>query len=157
MPLNQFSEQENYAMKQNILIIEENAPMRYLLSSVLNADFKTSVHSDCYGATKELRNNKVQVIVMNVEDVNTRNFDFLLHLTSSGFYSSIPVIVITNNTSNDFRLKCLDLGVEAFFLKPFDPLSLLDCIKVNAYLSENMLHMAGSEDFELKYKVGSST
>lgn len=144
-------------MKQNILVIEENAPMRYLLSSVLNAEFKTSVHSDCYEATKELKKNKIQVIVMNVEDIDTRNFDFLLHLTSSGFYSNIPVIVITNNTSNEFRLRCLNLGVEAFFLKPFDPLSLLDCVKVNAYLSENMLRMANSEDFELKYKVGSST
>jgi DNA-binding response OmpR family regulator len=144
-------------MKQNILIIEENAPMRYLLSSVLNAEYKISVYSDCYEATKELRNKKIQVIVLNIEDVGTKNFDFLLHLTSSGFYSNIPVIVITNNTSNEFRLGCLELGIEAFFLKPFDPLSLLDCIKVNAYLSENMLRMAESEDFELKYRVGSST
>lgn len=141
-------------MKQNILIIEENFAMRYLLSSVLSSECCTSTYSDCYGAARELKAGRIQVVVLSVEDEGTKNFDFLLHLASSSFYSNIPVIVITNNTSNEFRLKCLDLGVEAFFLKPFDPLSLLDCIKVNAYLSENMLRMTETENFEATYKVG---
>jgi len=152
--LKQFSEKENYAMKQNILVIEENVAMRYLLSSVLGTEFKTSVFSDCYEALKELKSKSIRIIILSIEDIETQNFDFLVHLASSSFYSHIPVIVVTNNTSHEFRLRCLDLGVEAFFLKPFDPLSLLDCIKVNLYLSENMLRMTGTdmeeENFEIK-------
>lgn len=142
-------------MKQNILIIEENMAMRYLLSSVLGTEFKTVAYSDCYEATKKLKAGDIQMIVIDIEDDHTKNFNFLLHLTSSSFYANIPIIVITNNTTNEFRLQCLDLGVEAFFLKPFDPLSLLDCVKVNIYLSENMLHMTEDEHYEMELKVGS--
>lgn len=144
-------------MKQNILVIEENVAMRYLLTSVLSKDYRTSVHFDCYEAMKELKAKEIELIVVNIEDTESKNYDFLLHLTSSSLYYNIPVVVVTNNTSNDFRIRCLDLGVEAFFLKPFDPLSLLDCIKVNLYLSQNMLRMTDSESFELNYKVGIPT
>ncbi|HEX2608532.1 MAG TPA: response regulator [Flavisolibacter sp.] len=137
-------------MKQNVLIIEENVAMRYLLTTVLATQYRPISHANCYNAVSDLKKNDIRVIIVNIGSQNSKNFDFLMHLNSSSFYSGIPVIVISNNNSNDLRLKCLELGVEAFFLKPFDPLSLLECIKDVLFISGNMRRM--SEDFTSEFE-----
>ena len=144
-------------MKQSILIIEKNVAIRYLLTTVLRERYKTIAHPDCYHAATDLKNKDVQLVVVNIEDQNTPNFDFLLHLNSSSFYSNIPVIVVSDNISTEFRVKCLELGVEAFFLKPFDPLQLLECINVIAAMSDNMRRMNEDVTPQLAYKMSMST
>ena len=144
-------------MKQSILIIEKNVAIRYLLTTVLRDKYKTIAHPDCYHAATDLKNKDVQLVIVNIEDQNTANFDFLLHLNSSSFYSNIPVIVVSDNISTEFRVKCLELGVEAFFLKPFDPLQLLDCINVIAAMSDNMRRMNEDVAPQLTYKMSVST
>jgi DNA-binding response OmpR family regulator len=136
-------------MKQSLLIIEENVAIRYLLTTVLGSEYKVIARASCYQAIKELRNRDVQAIVVNIEDANCRNFDFLLHLNSSSFYSNIPVIVLSTSTSSELRIQCLELGVEAFFLKPFDPLGLLECIKDVLFMSDNMRNMKKDFNAEL--------
>src|SRR5690606_17317389 len=128
-------------MKQNLLIIEENVAIRYLLTTILGSKYKAITHADCYSAIKDLKQKDIQAIVINIEDQKCKNFNFLLHLNSSSFYSDIPVIVVSNNTSTDLRIRCLELGVEAYFLKPFDPLGLLDCVKDVLFMSDNMRRM----------------
>jgi len=144
-------------MKQSILIIEKNVAIRYLLTTVLRERYKTIAHPDCYHAATDLKNKDVQLVIVNIEDQNTSNFDFLLHLNSSSFYSNIPVIVVSDNTTTEFRVKCLELGVEAFFLKPFDPLQLLECINVIAAMSDNMRRMNEDLAPQLAYKISVST
>jgi two-component system chemotaxis response regulator CheY len=144
-------------MKQSILIIEKNVAIRYLLTTVLRERYKTIAHPDCYHAVNDLKNKTIELVIVNIEDQNTPNFDFLLHLNSSSFYSNIPVIVVSDNVSTEFRLKCLELGVEAFFLKPFDPLQLLECINVITAMSENMRRMNEDITPELTYKMSIST
>jgi len=144
-------------MKQSILIIEKNVAIRYLLTTVLRERYKTLAHPDCYHAATDLKNKDVQLVIVNIEDQNTSNFDFLLHLNSSSFYSNIPVIVVSDNITTEFRVKCLELGVEAFFLKPFDPLQLLECINVIAAMSDNMRRMNEDLAPQLAYKISVST
>src|SRR4029078_3394121 len=144
-------------MKQSILIIEKNVAIRYLLTTVLRERYKTIAHPDCYHAATDLKNKDVQLVIVNIEDQNSANFDFLLHLNSSSFYSNIPVIVVSDNISTEFRVKCLELGVEAFFLKPFDPLQLLECINVLAAMSDNMRRMNEDVAPPLTYKMSVST
>ena len=144
-------------MKQSILIIEKNVAIRYLLTTVLRDKYKTIAHPDCYHAATDLKNKDVQLVIVNIEDQNSANFDFLLHLNSSSFYSNIPVIVVSDNISTEFRVKCLELGVEAFFLKPFDPLQLLECINVIAAMSDNMRRMNEDVAPPLTYKMSVST
>jgi len=144
-------------MKQSILIIEKNVAIRYLLTTVLRERYKTIAHPDCYHAATDLKNKDVQLVIVNIEGQNTPDFDFLLHLNSSSFYSNIPVIVVSDNTSTEFRVKCLELGVEAFFLKPFDPLQLLESINVIAAMSDNMRRMNEDVTPQLTYKMSVST
>ena len=144
-------------MKQSILIIEKNVAIRYLLTTVLRDKYKTIAHPDCYHAATDLKTKDVQLVIVNIEDQNSANFDFLLHLNSSSFYSNIPVIVVSDNISTEFRVKCLELGVEAFFLKPFDPLQLLECINVIAAMSDNMRRMNEDVAPPLTYKMSVST
>ena len=151
------AEKENYAMKQNILIIEENVAIRYLLTTVLREKYKTIAHPDCYQAANDLKNKDIKLVVVNIEGRNTPNYEFLLHLKSSSFYANIPVLVISDNTSTEFRFKCLELGVEAFFLKPFDPLNLMECVNVVSLMSDNMKRMKEDMIPEVSYKVGLTT
>jgi two-component system chemotaxis response regulator CheY len=128
-------------MKQNILVVEENLSIRYLLSTILRKDFKAFIHSDCYDAVRDLKRGNINLVIIDIDSLESKNYDFLIHMHFSGFYSNIPVIVISNNDTNEFRLACSELGIEAFYLKPFDPLSLLSAIKDILELSENVIQV----------------
>ena len=139
-------------MKQNVLIIEENVAIRFLLFTVLGSKYEVSAHANCYQAVKDLKDKNVQVVIVNIEDQQSPNFGFLQHLYSSSFYSEIPVIVLSNNPSGKLRGLCLDLGAEAFFQKPFDPLKLMECIKDILYISAN--YRKTNTELEMNHQNG---
>ncbi len=115
-----------YAMKQSILIVEENIAIRFLLTTVLQKQYKVTGSNDCYAAINELKNKDIDLIILNIDSMDSVNLEFLGHINSSSLYSGIPVIVLSK--SNDIKLKstCLDMGVVYYFEKPFDPRVLVD-------------------------------
>jgi DNA-binding NtrC family response regulator len=136
LPQHDLVNKKHTPMKQSILVIEENAAMRCLLTTVLNSRYNTIAYSDCYYAVNDLKNKNVRLVIVNIENENSKNLDFLVHLNSSSFYSYMPVIVTSNDNSSETRLKCIELGVEAFFQKPFDPLTLLETVNDVLLLSK---------------------
>lgn len=126
-------------MKKNLLIVEKNLAIRSLLKNVLGTEYQVATHVDCFNAIHTLnKNSGVNAIILSIDDYYSPDFDLLVHLHSSAYYSHIPVIVLSANTSIDFKIKCLELRVEAFFLKPFDPLVLLEAVNDVVFMAENL-------------------
>ena len=53
--------------------------------------------------------------------------DFLTGLKSSGFYSSIPVIIVSGNNKDTFTSDAMN-DIQHYFEKPFDPRKLQEKI-----------------------------
>ncbi|MBI1344484.1 MAG: response regulator [Terrimonas sp.] len=115
-------------MKQNILVIEENAAVRYLLTTVLNKRFKVAAYSNCFDASCELKDASIELIIINIDPSNNENIDFLKHVHTSSLYTDIPVIALLKKENDELKAVCANLEVDEFFVKPFDPMVLLNSV-----------------------------
>ncbi|HEX8333476.1 MAG TPA: response regulator [Segetibacter sp.] len=137
-------------MKHNLLIVEENSAIHYVLTKILCTKYDVTSHLDSYSALKDLEYTDIQLMILNIDTVNSANFGFLVHLHSSAFYSHIPIVVISSNTDIELKVACLELRIEAFFLKPFDPLILLETINHILFMPDNF--RGKKEHYKTKYK-----
>jgi DNA-binding response OmpR family regulator len=137
-------------MKQNILIIEENLAVRFLLSTVLKEDFMVYDAVNCYQAMPLLQKNRIDLIILNAGTPHSQNMDCLIHLKSSSLFSEIPVIITTDNKTESFRKSSLECGAEAVFTKPFDPVKLLECAIGVLSAPEELVRMFNRDEKKLK-------
>ncbi|MCY7421245.1 MAG: response regulator transcription factor [Chitinophagaceae bacterium] len=62
-----------------------------------------------------------------IADINMpviNGFDFIEELKSSGFFSHIPLIILSGIDKSDTKIKCLEAGADDFMTKPFNPREL---------------------------------
>ena len=118
-------------MKQNLLIIEKNEGILFLLNTVLQKSFRIHKYGNCLSGIDAVKSHNISSIVISADSEDELNYDFIVHLKTSYLYSSIPVFVITNNDSSSFSDQLKSIGVTDIIQKPFDPLSLLKKIEVS--------------------------
>ena len=56
------------------------------------------------------------------------NWELIQQLSSSGIYNSIPVVALSGLSKAETELKCMEYGVQKYFLKPFNPVELVTAI-----------------------------
>ena len=126
------NEQEEFPSIK-VMVIEDNKPMQLVLSHHLNTKFKVTIFEDCFEAMAYLHEGHIVDII--ISDLNTprmSGFDMLDQLRASGFFSSIPVIVLSGEESTDTKIKCLEGGADDYLVKPFNPRELM--ARLNAIL-----------------------
>ena len=62
-------------------------------------------------------------------------FELITQLKQSGFFTDIPIIVLSCRDNSSDRIKCLKLGADDYMVKPFNPEELL--IRVEKLLVRN--------------------
>lgn len=72
------------------------------------------------------------IIITDYNTPQLNGLDFLKQLKSSGFFSSIPVIMLSGEEGSDIRVKCLSAGADDYIVKPFNPQELE--IRINIVL-----------------------
>lgn len=116
-----------------VLVIEDSVPMQLVLSHHLNAKYQVTIFPDGFEAMAYLHEGHIVDII--ISDLNTprmNGYELLDQLRASGFFSSIPVIVLSGEESTDTRIKCLEAGADDYLVKPFNPRELL--ARLNAIL-----------------------
>jgi response regulator RpfG family c-di-GMP phosphodiesterase len=115
-------------MRKNILSINGNRPMNYLLQTVLCNRYNFISASDVYQGIHQLKGEEeIDLIIIDADYHTQESWDFIQHLKTSGLYHHKPVIVLAsrdkkaNERSN--RSKVYDL-----FYKPFSPLDIVKSI-----------------------------
>ena len=72
-----------------------------------------------------LCNNDIpDLIIADLQMPNIDGYKFINILKNSGFYHTIPIITLSGNNSSNDRIKCFELGVDDFVMKPFNPAEL---------------------------------
>lgn len=113
-------------MKQNVLIIEENKAIRFLLNTTLQRAYKTFDTSDVYDGLNILNKHTIDLIILSVDAADTIQYEFISHLKSSSILSHIPVLIVTNSLDPIFLQNLFENGVHQVFPKPFDPILILN-------------------------------
>ncbi len=115
------------------LVIEDDPTIKLILNRTLEQKFKTVSFNNALDALGYLHDGNLPDII--ISDLNTPNMgglELIGQLRASGFFSAIPVLVLSGEESTEMRIKCLDSGADDYVVKPFNPRELVS--RLNAIL-----------------------
>lgn len=114
-------------MKKKILIVDDSAPMRFLLEAMLSSRYKVYAATDGLTATMWLSNGNIpDLIITDVQMPNIDGWQLSKNLAGNALYSDIPVIVLTGMDLKDNPQ--LYPNVAKVINKPFDPIKLIELV-----------------------------
>jgi DNA-binding response OmpR family regulator len=113
-------------MKKQILAIDDSKAIRFLLQTILSKDFQVITMPDGCSAMYWLsKRNLPDLIIADPQLPDMENWELIQQLSSSGIYGDVPILVLSGLDNQETQIKCLEYGVEKYFLKPFNPVDLL--------------------------------
>lgn len=115
-------------MKQTVLIIDDNTPIRFLLEAVYKKQFNVVSAPDGLAAMAYLsKGGSPDLIITDLAMPNVNGWELLDFLSDSQLYKDIPVIVLSGSMKdNDTSIGELYTNVHDVMNKPFDPMQLLE-------------------------------
>jgi two-component system chemotaxis response regulator CheY len=123
-------------MKHDILVIENDEALRWLLENILKDRFRVTITKDTMSAMARMANGNLPSLILCDFDLpGNIGLSFLQNLNNSGAFSDIPVIMFSSNSDEKVAEKCLKAGASSFLKKPFDPLKLIE--EINKVLKGN--------------------
>ncbi|MEP7250998.1 MAG: response regulator [Ginsengibacter sp.] len=116
-------------MKKNVLCIEKNKSICFVIKTLLKEKFNVQLFEDGYLAMKSISTERsIDLILLSIESVEDDNIELLYHLGSSSVLRNIPVIILSSKNYDELKDICLESNVHSFFTKPFNPLELSEKI-----------------------------
>jgi len=125
-------------MKKQILAVDDSKAIRFLLQTVLGKEYQVvTVPDGCAAMYWLSKRNFPHLIIADPQLPDMENWELIQQLSSSGIYNSIPVVALSGLSKSETELKCLEYGVQKFFLKPFNPVELVTA--VNELIENNTI------------------
>jgi len=110
---------------EHILIIEDHDAIRILMKNFLGKHFNVTAVSSGYEAMAWMRDgNFPSAIILDINMPQLGGVDFLNNIRNSGFYQNIPVIIVSGEGEGKIIERCIELGINGYLKKPFDPAEL---------------------------------
>ncbi|MCR9097379.1 MAG: response regulator [bacterium] len=109
---------------QRILIVEDSATMRSLLASSLEdlpAPTKIVEAESGFEALRFLPREDFDLVVTDINMPDINGLELVSFIKNNEKYASIPLVIVSTEGSERDREKGLDLGADAYLVKPFDP------------------------------------
>ena len=116
-------------MRKEILVVDDSKAIRFVLQTILRKHYKVTSVADGVSAMYCLRkHNLPDLIIINPDLTDFQDWELIRYLHNSHLYSSIPLMVISNQSEENTRLNAIKYQVANFFQKPFNPLHLLESV-----------------------------
>ena len=112
----------NAQNKSNILIVDDSKFNREILSSILKNEFniiEASSGEECISALNNY-GSIISLIILDIIMPNMNGFEVLEYLNNNNYIEDIPVIVITEDSSDISIRKAYDLNASYYINRPFD-------------------------------------
>jgi CheY-like chemotaxis protein len=116
-------------MKKKILAIDDSKAIRFLLQTVLGKNYQVVTVPDGYAAMYYLTHREQpDLIIADPQLPDMEDWELVHQLSSSGMYGNIPLLILSGLDKNETESKCAEYGVAGYFLKPFNPVEVIECI-----------------------------
>ena len=125
--------------KKNVLIVEDNGINRAVLGEILSAEYEVLEAENGLEALSVLeeRGEDVSLILLDLVMPVMDGYEFLARVKRSPAWSSIPVIVATQNDGEADEINALAHGATDFIAKPYRPQIILHRVASIISLREN--------------------
>ena len=122
-----------------VLVIEDDAPLCWLLERILRGKYEVIIMNNGLEAWSWLLDgNNCDLIISDVKMPSLDGIELLENLSNSGLFRNIPVIMLSG--FEDSQKQCLELGAFAYLVKPFEPQKFLSEVnRAIAHSNENVL------------------
>src|SRR5688500_7110992 len=116
-------------MRKNILSVNGNIAMNYLLQTVCEEEYHFTPVADVFEGLMLLQGSKkYNVLIVDVDYQTEQSWGLIQHIKSSKLHR-VPVIVLTTENNENVSKKSIELGIDEVFFKPFNPVDLIAAIK----------------------------
>ena len=131
--------------KLHILVVDDDDRIRSLLKDYLSENnYIVSTAENADEAKKKINYLKFDIIILDVMMPGQNGYDLTQEIKKK---IKVPIILLTAKGEVENRIKGLELGVDDYIGKPFEPKELR--LRINNIISKNV-----KIDLEKKYSVG---
>lgn len=123
----------SYALKEqpSVVIVEDDLSMQLVLTHCLKNNFSSTIFSNGMDALAYLQEgNMPDIIIADLNTPKLNGMQLIEQLKASGFFSSIPIIILSGEESTEIRIDCLEAGADDYIVKPFNPRELTARLKI---------------------------
>ena len=116
---------------QRILIVEDSATMRSLLTTALeelDVPVKITEAASGFDALRFLPREDFDLVVTDINMPDINGLELVSFVKGNDRYSEIPLIIVSTEGSDRDRDKGLGLGADAYMVKPFEPENLREVV-----------------------------
>ena len=108
--------------RQSVLIVDDSAMNRMLLSQMLNSQFDTAEAASGEDCLRLLEQNPtgISVVLLDIHMTGIDGFTVLEAMSQRGMLEEIPVIMISSEDNVDTVRRAFDLGASDYISRPFD-------------------------------------
>lgn len=106
--------------KPEILIVDDNPDILWLVSNVLANDYVITLAKNCAEARKALDRQIPALIISDVLMPNENGIDFVKFIRENKFTQNLPVILLSAKISEEDKINGYNAGADAYVTKPFN-------------------------------------
>ena len=117
---------EVFAMKKNVLIIEDEENIANAEKIVLQDNFNVEIANDGEEGLKKARELKPDLIVLDLMMPNRGGYDVCYHLRQDDDLKHIKILMVTAKDQQIDEDKGMLVGANEYLTKPFEPEDLLN-------------------------------
>ena len=129
-----------------ILIVEDEKRLAQLLKdSISGSFFSVVIASNGEDGLKKFKSFKPDIIITDIMMPFCDGLEMTLQIKELD--ESIPIIILSAHSDKEKLLKAIDLGINKYFIKPFDPEELLEHINKLALKLNKQKQSKLKEDF----------
>lgn len=120
---------------QKILLVDDDPNILKVLSMRLEkTGYEVDSISDGFMALEKIRKDRPDLIILDLMLPEIDGYKVCRMLKFDETYKNIPVIMLTGRTQEEDRKKGLQMGADAYIVKPFESKNLL--MKIEELLGE---------------------
>tara|TARA_Y100001956_G_C4122574_1_gene188297 strand:+ start:1327 stop:2445 length:1119 start_codon:yes stop_codon:yes gene_type:complete len=119
-------------LESSVLVVDDNAENRVLLSGLLKPHHKVLVAINGEQALSLAKSRQPDIILLDIMMPEMDGYEVCLHLKSDPVTASIPVIFLTAKTQIEDEQRGFEVGAVDYILKPISPPILIS--RINTHL-----------------------
>ena len=108
--------------REKVLVVDDKGINRYMLGEIFSDQYEIVEASDGYKAIDkiELEKNELAVILLDIIMPKLDGFGVLEYMKEHELLDDIPVVIVTDDSSEETSVKAFEYNVADMVIKPFE-------------------------------------
>ena len=113
-----------------IMVVDDSLTVRRVTQRLLEREgYSVLLAKDGVDALAQMQETRPDLMMVDIEMPRMDGFDLTRNVRGTDSTRAIPIVMITSRTADKHRNYAMELGVDAYFGKPFQEAVLLEAIE----------------------------